>query len=383
MRIRHGMVRATLAAFMLLAGFLVGVPTGRAAERACFRETGQCIDEPFLTYWQEHGGLAINGLPITDAYTEQLGGKPYTVQYFERVRLELHPENPAPYDILLGQFGLGLYLTDPAQPKANSAPRKLGARYFPETGHNLDGKFRTYWEGTGGLAQFGYPISEEIRETLEDGKEYTVQYFERARFELHPENAAPYDVLLGQFGRRIVNALNPNAPLPYLVSGERGNLYRNNLGVRVRLGLPTSNESTEQGVLQLFERGAMIYLPNTRTIAALDWDRGQQLYSFRLTGNWLSFEDTWMEGQESGGGAAPVPGLFFPKRGFGKVWRDNPEVRQMLGYAETADEQVKPIVFQEFAGGIVVHVPQSTGNEPRPTPGVYFFYNNGRFEVYR
>ncbi|MEO5951914.1 MAG: sortase, partial [Chloroflexia bacterium] len=56
----------------------------------------------------------------------------------------------------------------------------------------------------GGLAQFGYPISEEFVETLEDGKPYTVQYFERARFELHPENAAPYTILLGQFGRRIL-----------------------------------------------------------------------------------------------------------------------------------------------------------------------------------
>ncbi len=37
-----------------------------------------------------------------------------------------------------------------------------------------------------------------------DGKAYTVQYFERARFEWHPENPAPYDVLLGQFGRQIL-----------------------------------------------------------------------------------------------------------------------------------------------------------------------------------
>jgi polysaccharide biosynthesis protein PslG len=54
------------------------------------------------------------------------------------------------------------------------------------------------------LPQFGYPISEEIAETLEDGKSYTVQYFERARFEWHPENRPPYDILLGQFGRRIL-----------------------------------------------------------------------------------------------------------------------------------------------------------------------------------
>ena len=33
-----------------------------------------------------------------------------------------------------------------------------------------------------------------------DGKVYTVQYFERAVFEMHPENKAPYDVLLSQLG---------------------------------------------------------------------------------------------------------------------------------------------------------------------------------------
>ena len=31
-----------------------------------------------------------------------------------------------------------------------------------------------------------------------------MQYFERARFEHHPENQPPYDILLGQFGRRIL-----------------------------------------------------------------------------------------------------------------------------------------------------------------------------------
>ena len=58
-----------------------------------------------------------------------------------------------------------------------------------------------YWEAHGGVAIFGYPISEEFQETSpEDGKRYLVQYFERNRFEWHPENAAPYDVLLGRLG---------------------------------------------------------------------------------------------------------------------------------------------------------------------------------------
>jgi gamma-glutamyltranspeptidase len=57
-----------------------------------------------------------------------------------------------------------------------------------------------------GLAFNGFSISDEVTETLEDGKPYTVQYFERARLESHPESAPPFDGLLGQFGRRIYNA---------------------------------------------------------------------------------------------------------------------------------------------------------------------------------
>jgi hypothetical protein len=53
----------------------------------------------------------------------------------------------------------------------------------------------------GGLPQQGLPISDEFQETSDlDGKTYKVQYFERAVFEYHPENQAPYDVLLSQLG---------------------------------------------------------------------------------------------------------------------------------------------------------------------------------------
>src|SRR5437667_337856 len=77
-----------------------------------------------------------------------------------------------------------------------------GSHYFPETNHTVKGRFLAYWEQHGGLAQQGYPISDEFQEvsTL-DGNTYTVQYFERAVFELHPENAGtPYEVLLSQLG---------------------------------------------------------------------------------------------------------------------------------------------------------------------------------------
>ncbi|HMA33865.1 MAG TPA: serine hydrolase [Chloroflexia bacterium] len=55
-----------------------------------FPATGQAISQPFLTYWREHGGPAIFGLPISNLGIEQVGGQSFRVQYFERARFELH-----------------------------------------------------------------------------------------------------------------------------------------------------------------------------------------------------------------------------------------------------------------------------------------------------
>ena len=64
--------------------------------------------------------------------------------------------------------------------------------------------FKQYWEANGGLAQFGYPISEEFEErNAEDGRTYIVQYFERARFEHHPEHPPDQRVLLGLLGKQV------------------------------------------------------------------------------------------------------------------------------------------------------------------------------------
>jgi plastocyanin len=163
-----------------------------------FPETGQTLQGRFLAYWDAHGGLAINGYPISGEFMETLeDGHPYLVQYFERIRMEYHHENAVPNDVLLGQFGRRIHPADPA------VAAQPGATFFQETGHNVSGGFLAYWQANGGLPQFGYPLTEVITETLGDGKSYQVQYFERARFEYHPENAAPYDILLGQFGRQI------------------------------------------------------------------------------------------------------------------------------------------------------------------------------------
>lgn len=74
-------------------------------------------------------------------------------------------------------------------------------RTFRETGKMVCGAFLNYWLINGGVTIFGYPVSNEFNETSKlDGKEYLTQYFERVALEWHPENKAPYDVLLAHLG---------------------------------------------------------------------------------------------------------------------------------------------------------------------------------------
>jgi hypothetical protein len=76
-----------------------------------------------------------------------------------------------------------------------------GCQTFKETGKQVCGRFLQYWQQNGGLPQQGFPLSNEFTEVSPlDGKPYVVQYFERAVFEKHPENQAPFDVLLSQLG---------------------------------------------------------------------------------------------------------------------------------------------------------------------------------------
>ncbi len=95
--------------------------------------------------------------------------------------------------LLVGLGGLG---------STGRTAAQAADRFFPETNHVVRGRFWQYWNEHGGLAQQGYPISDEFPEvSLTDGKSYTVQYFERAVFEYHPDYAGTlYEVLLSLVG---------------------------------------------------------------------------------------------------------------------------------------------------------------------------------------
>lgn len=192
-----------LVAFLVLGEFQVTPGHTQQASRA-FAETGKSVQGRFLEYWNTHGGLAQQGYPISQELQEKsdTDGKVYTVQYFERAVFEMHTENRAPNDVLLSLLGSFAYRQKYPQAaygqQANNQPDSI---LFAQTGYRVGGKFLKYWQEHGGLAQQGYPISDEFKEQSElDGRIYTVQYFERAVFEMHPENPVPTDVLLSQLG---------------------------------------------------------------------------------------------------------------------------------------------------------------------------------------
>ena len=204
----HGssLLRRALVACLVIMSVVSFVhsplPALAAPSTVYFPETGHTLSDQFLTYWRHEGGLAIFGFPISEPLDQ--GG--FKVQYFERARFELHPEFAGtPFEVELGLLGTVVtqertqedaFLRKPVLPDWQDTTSRA---YFPSTGHYLSYGFKTYWEKHGGLAIFGFPISEEF---TENGR--TVQYFERARFEWWPEyQGTPYEVQLGLLGDRI------------------------------------------------------------------------------------------------------------------------------------------------------------------------------------
>jgi hypothetical protein len=120
----------------------------------------------------------IFGYPITEAFQEQ--DQDRIVQYFEKARFELVPDNPPELRVRITELGSFFYTPSGQElPLPSNFP---ACKYFQETRKQVCYAFLDYFEANGGAAQFGYPLSNfEIQDEL------IVQYFQRARFEWHPE----------------------------------------------------------------------------------------------------------------------------------------------------------------------------------------------------
>jgi hypothetical protein len=217
--LRHARPLVLLAFVLVLL-----VPTAvSAAPARFFPETQHQLVAPMLPYWTTHGGLPVFGYPISEAFREPNAdaGAIYLTQYLERNRFEAHPENAAPYDVLLGRLGddrlRQLGIDWQTLPKVDSS----APHYFATSGHAIaHAPFWRYWSTHGlelgdrgvsereSLALFGLPIGEPQIETNMSGDTVLTQWFERARFEDHGAKG----VLLGLLGNETTTARRAEAP---------------------------------------------------------------------------------------------------------------------------------------------------------------------------
>jgi hypothetical protein len=94
---------------------------------------------------------------------------------------------------------------------------------------------------------------------------------------------------------------------------------------------PTPTISQIQVAEQVFENGRMFWLQPTGQIWVM-------IVTSEGRGNWQIYEDTYTEGDpESDPELVPPEGMEQPLRGFGKLWRDNPDLREALGWAITPE----------------------------------------------
>jgi hypothetical protein len=187
-----------IIAALLLAGLLGwGSTHAQTIGQQYFPETGHIVTGEFLNaYYKVPNPLLVYGYPITEAFLDPSSG--LTVQYFQRARFELRQD--APPELRVKLTPLGSYLYEPGT-KLPIPENSQKCRLFPETGFQVCYAFLDFFNANGGVAQFGYPIS-----GFEDDNERIVQYFQRARFEWHPEYSSDQSVTLTDLGRRYFDA---------------------------------------------------------------------------------------------------------------------------------------------------------------------------------
>lgn len=106
---------------------------------------------------------------------------------------------------------------------------------------------------------------------------------------------------------------------------------------------------------QTFQNGAMAWREDSREILVMYADQSYEV-----------FQDTWTPG-ETIVTDAPPDGLIAPARSFGKVWANNPGVRNKLGWA-TAPEASYRMTLETVPSGFGSH----------PTTDIYFTLPDGR-----
>jgi hypothetical protein len=116
-------------------------------EWAYYRSHGLDLGDAHIS---DRESLALFGYPISEPMMEAYGGQQLLVQYFERARLEIHPNNPQAYRILQGRLGSETHAeTDDHRAPAPGPGHDDNDHRTPSPGPGHDDDHRTPSPGPG------------------------------------------------------------------------------------------------------------------------------------------------------------------------------------------------------------------------------------------
>lgn len=178
----------------ILAGLLVvfgaRVTQAQSDESRYFPETGHWVEGEFLVKYESvENPELVFGNPITEKFRDTISL--IDVQYFEHARFELRPDEFPVVQLT----PLGELIYEP-RPALVVQPNTQACKSFQSDGPPVCFEFLRFFEEYGGVSQFGFPISGF---EIHDGR--IVQYFQRGRFEWHPELSSGNQVVLSNLGQ--------------------------------------------------------------------------------------------------------------------------------------------------------------------------------------
>ncbi len=169
---------------LVLAALLAGVSASNTLAQGnvrVFDETKHLVSGEILsTYEGNPEAMLLYGYPITKEFTDKMGKR---VQYFQKARFEYDPTAPVGKQVKLTDLGLLILQYSKLAPAGGFSTNTPACSPFSSqygTFFVCD-SFLAFFYKHGGLAQFGYPLTNYSKE----GDLY-VQYFEKARFEYRP-----------------------------------------------------------------------------------------------------------------------------------------------------------------------------------------------------
>jgi hypothetical protein len=350
--------------------FASALPAQAQSGERCFPQTSYCISGPIRAYWESNGGLPVFGYPITAQRNETVEGRTLPVQWFERDRLEIQANG----SVTAGRLGARLLQLQgrPWETFEKGTPQS-GCNWMEATGHNMCEPFWSYWQQNGGLERFGYPITEAFYESIE-GNELLVQYYERRRMEWHTEMSGQ-PILLGLLGVEVLqriatqpqpqpqpepepepepvsvpecfsDALDENALADDLLyEAYEQTSFNDTLGCPlfgVERGLPAASQNFENGEMHWFELPELYRVRSEIAFIHAIINPGP---TFRR------YNDTWREGEDpdTPDVTPPRDGLYAPWGGFGKVWMEDSQLRNQIGWA------IEPQARERTATVVMMH----------------------------